>query len=371
MRQTLWQWTISWFVLVAGPATATAWWCYYWPVPCGHPVVSSPYCRPVKYCLPTPCGVPPPIVIVVPATVPHPPRPPRVEQLKSAASSPKVDERLPPQRLPTVTTPNAGDARAGGVPAAGSPVSAPRPPAPPSPSPPSDATIPAGSQIITKQRDTISPAIPAANGPPTAPTEPPLPALTLPPVPKTSETKTAPETRPLPETKLSLTPPVPSPGTPPRPVERHGPASGSLAQPQPLAPKEVSTPPVNRETITPLPPLTLPPEIPPVAPPPLPGLSPAPSTSTVRSSPIHQAALPRIITQTHIAEGFVHGYRRLRFYNYTDQELHLEIDGQQVKLPARSMLPAWAGPVVRWRYHSETRTETLGPQVRGLDVIFR
>lgn len=119
-----------------------------------------------------------------------------------------------------------------------------------------------------------------------------------------------------------------------------------------------------------LPPLTLPPEIPPVA--------GGGGSSTARYRPEvggvegtgRRAGQPRLSFRVWSGPVSREGYRLLRFVNYRDEELTVEVEGQRVRVPGRSQLPVWVGPVVRWRVAgSEERQWVFTGEVGGVDVI--
>lgn len=186
-------------------------------------------------------------------------------------------------------------------------------------------------------------------------------------------------------------PPLVLPGTPssprgsqsaPQPADDQKQANDYIPPPQVPLPAPAGPPKTGQE---PLPPLTLPPEIPPVVPPPpLPpssGSLAAPATSRYRPAQVtHEQKETSLTSGIHLQVRVQHwsvpptpdGYRLLRFLNYTDQPLRLSIEGRAVDLPARSQLPVWVGPQVRWRLGSESEQLLIWPaQVGGADVVVR
>jgi hypothetical protein len=170
-------------------------------------------------------------------------------------------------------------------------------------------------------------------------------------------------------------PPLKLPNAPVSPSGNNG-VSDRLpppALPLPPSPPAQSSPRNNSDT---LPPLTLPPEIPPVVPP-TPGGTGA-STSRYRperetSTPSHAAASahPSVRFQVWSRPPTPDGYRMLRFLNYTDRAVALQVEGQQVTVPARSQLPVWVGPVVRWQLaDGEVRQWVFPAEVGEVDIVF-
>lgn len=101
-----------------------------------------------------------------------------------------------------------------------------------------------------------------------------------------------------------------------------------------------------------LPPLTLPPEIPPVVPP-VPGAGGSgSSTSRYRGGSEGKEGGEGELRVSYRVWGggaLGEGYRLLRFLNYTEGAVTVEVEGRRVVVPGRSQLPVWVGPVVRWR----------------------
>lgn len=117
----------------------------------------------------------------------------------------------------------------------------------------------------------------------------------------------------------------------------------------------------------PLPSLTLPPDTP---------VKSAKTDSTSRSSPIAGSAAPRdLIVNVFPAgrnEAAAGGYRTVGFFNHTNRDLTLTIEGRVVKLPARSYLHAQLAATFTWGCAARpTARETVPDGADGLDVVFR
>jgi hypothetical protein len=66
------------------------------------------------------------------------------------------------------------------------------------------------------------------------------------------------------------------------------------------------------------------------------------------------------------------GYKTVGFYNHTDRELSLMIEGQSVKLPAKNYLHAKLGPTFTWSHGSSAAVHEAVPAgASGVDVVFR
>lgn len=324
------------------------------PVVCPPPVTFAPVCPP-------PVIVAPPVYPAPVAPMLPPPRvepPPRMATpMPAPAPTPSAGD--PPPR-PTAGlvpgTPPASPRVEPIRPASGSdtPVSpAPRSPAPetPPPTPPSAGDpqprfpvieIPKGLQLDPKPAE--QPKLPAADTP--------LPPLVLP---------KEPEFRPAPTGPSGELPKEPAnPATP----------SAAPSSPDPLTPAPTLPPLPETKKAEGFPPLVLPPD--PVALP-----KPAESTtrsSTSRSSPLSGSSQPVSVKVFPAAgpEPTAGGYRTVGFYNYTDRDLALTIEGQAVRLPARSYLHAQVGPSFSWSHATgATIRETVPPGAAGLDVVFR
>ncbi len=68
----------------------------------------------------------------------------------------------------------------------------------------------------------------------------------------------------------------------------------------------------------------------------------------------------------------VGGYRTVGFYNHTDRDLSLTIEGRAVKLPAKTYLHAKLGPTFTWSQGDQAVVrETVPEGSSGVDVVFR
>jgi|GEM_PF-5979654 len=180
-------------------------------------------------------------------------------------------------------------------------------------------------------------------------------------------------------------PPLKLPSIPVGPEKNSGTPDGVLLPVAPLPPPS-PPPPTPRNNAENLPPLTLPPEIPPVGPP----TSSGAEGSTSRYRPERQAPTavspaapngrsvspaasngPLVRFQVWSRPPATEGYRLLRFLNYTDRAVVLKVEGQSVTVPARSQLPVWVGPVVRWQLaDGEVHQWALRADVGGVDIVF-
>ncbi|AWM37486.1 hypothetical protein GobsT_45430 [Gemmata obscuriglobus] len=110
-----------------------------------------------------------------------------------------------------------------------------------------------------------------------------------------------------------------------------------------------------------LPPLTLPPDTP---------ISPDTKPTQVKSSPLSGALKVSVFPATGTAGA--NGLRKVGFYNHTDRDLALTIEGQAVKLPAKTYLHAQLPRTFTWKHSDQPVTkETVPTDASGLDVVFR
>jgi hypothetical protein len=66
------------------------------------------------------------------------------------------------------------------------------------------------------------------------------------------------------------------------------------------------------------------------------------------------------------------GYRTVGFYNHTDRDLNLTIEGRAVKLPSRTYLHAQLAPTFTWGHGDRpAASETVPDGAGGVDVVFR
>lgn len=113
-----------------------------------------------------------------------------------------------------------------------------------------------------------------------------------------------------------------------------------------------------------LPSLTLPPDSP-----------AAPKKSVSRSSPLTgERDGPTVSVFPAHADGaaLADGRKTVGFYNHTDRDLSLTIEGRAVKLPARTYLYAKLAPTFTWgRGDAPAVREAVPTGASGLDVVFR
>ena len=129
------------------------------------------------------------------------------------------------------------------------------------------------------------------------------------------------------------------------------PDAGLPLIPSPVPP--LSPDPKKTET---LPPLVLPPETPP---------------RTSRSSPVGAAAV-RVFAASGAGGESADGLKKVVFFNHTDRDVDLTIDGKDVPLPAKSYINARLGASFRWKHGGgETETATIPADAAGLDVVFK
>lgn len=227
-----------------------------------------------------------------------------------------------------------------------------------------DPQTPTGAPKIEEPK-IPSPAIPSP-GLPAAPVgEPKLPMFELP--KGGSDEKLPPLVLPTePDTKIP-SPTLPKmPSTEPKvsPQELPG---GSSAVPVPAPSPDVLTPPDTLKPKKPdaLPPLTLPPDTP-VAP----GASP--KTVEARSSPLTSAARELKVSVFPASGVATAGLRKIGFYNHTQYDLQLTLEGKTVTLPARSYLHAHLPPKFTWKCAGQPATSATVPtDATGLDVLIR
>lgn len=291
------------------------------------------------YAVPVP--VYPPPVFVQPCVPVYevPVAPPRVYQVPPVAAVQSPTPAVNPVKPPTAPA----------VTAVPKPAPAPTAVKPPEPDP---MFRPAGGPM------TASPA--AAPSPATAPKpEPETSPLVLPPVPDTTDTKPI-GTKPVDTKPMSPLVPSAMPSPAPAPV-------GGIKEPEPLAPTTKPMPKKPASSDDTLPPLVLPPEgpggpsgvVPPVG-----------DTSISRSSPLTAGPKVQVFT---VAGGAVPGQlRKVGFFNHTDRDIDLVIEGRAVKLPRKTYLHAQLPPTFTWKQADrKAETATVPDGAAGLDVLFR
>ena len=196
------------------------------------------------------------------------------------------------------------------------------------------------------------------------------------PIPKPAAPTLAPELPPDPAPPVI--PPL-VPGTKesrgPKPVE----PSAADATPLPApAPNELepSIPPASLPALPkssepnkpaaggePLPPLVLPPEAPG-------GSSGIVPESTSRSSPLSAQFQVRVFTATGALRAAA--TKRIGFFNHTNRDIDLVIEGRAVKLPRKTYIHAEVPPTFTWQHSGNPAKPTTVPaDSPGLDVLFR
>lgn len=66
------------------------------------------------------------------------------------------------------------------------------------------------------------------------------------------------------------------------------------------------------------------------------------------------------------------GYRMVSFFNHTNRDLNLTIEGRSVKLPAKTFLETKLNQAFTWSYgDNSSATERVPDGASGLDVVFR
>jgi hypothetical protein len=188
--------------------------------------------------------------------------------------------------------------------------------------------------------------------------KPKLPPLEL---PKENGTKLPPLELPRDDLKPPAVEP-PAPKLPPLEL----PGSTGPAVPTPAPAPDAPTPaPKNADA---LPPLTLPPDTPVVEPPTVAKSSPL--TGGAREPKV--SVFPASGTATSPVAGAAGGLRKVGFFNHTDRDLALVIDGKAVTLPAKSYIHAQVPPTFTWKHGKQpAATETIPADAAGLDVLFR
>jgi hypothetical protein len=301
------------------------------------------------YAPPPPCGSfgppayhQPPVVLVVPVYVP-------VAPATSAAP-------LPSPRVFTETTPPPVRPAPPAVKPDAVATPAPKPPEFRPSNPPRTATPPAVSPFAAP---TPAPAPPPEASPmsqaesvkPTAATEPPAPAKSAEPAPnpfRGGVPPAAPTDAKLPPLEPPVLPVVP----PPTPTTV-APATGAIIPPtNPILPTGPNLD---------LPPLTLPPE----------SSAPASAPPTVsKSSPLAAAVKVKLLPAA--GKPAAGPTRQVGFFNHTDRDLDLVIQGKAVALPRKTYVYAEVPPSFAWKHGGNpTQTETVPAGAAGLDVVFQ
>ena len=354
-----------WFAMLgvlAVPAVGAACWPLWqrplWaPRACPPPMAYRPmyapmYAPPPVYVAPPLCQPAVPVAPAVPAPASSLP-PPRIESVPHT-ETPKSD--APKSAAPRTAVPSPAPA-----PGMGSAIPSPMPPATlPKVTPESEPVRPAtGSDAPAREPDSTGASRPPAKP---APAEPEFPKVEIPKNLQT-EPKAAPK-RPR-DPDMSAVPKVPAVGAPKDPaipaIPSAAPAPESLIPPPSLPMLPDAKKGEN------LPSLTLPPDIP-VAP-------DKKGESTSRSSPLTGGGVSGLRVSVFPAKGAevpAFGYRAVGFYNHTNRDLALTIEGRAVKLPARSYLHAQLAPSFTWSHGERpANRETVPAGAGGVDVVFR
>lgn len=310
------------FALVLVPDWASARW------PRGEPVYYYP-CAPVYYAPPVYCQP----VYVQPCLPVNPPMlaPPRIEPVKPRAGS-------------SLDAPRS--------------IAQPNPPAPVRPAEIEPVRPAANVETPKLPKIDVAPAPKPTEPEPKAPKldfptltpEPKQPVIEL---PKVDEPKLPPLELPKDTGSNPKLPPLELPGVPAIPVP--APAPDSLIPPSALpVPKTADT----------LPPLTLPPDTP---------VSPDAKPVEAKSSPL-AAVANGVKVSVFPASGVVaaNGVRKVGFYNHTDRDLSLTIEGKAVALPAKTYILAHLPPTFTWKHGDKPATkETVPADAAGIDVLFK
>jgi hypothetical protein len=328
------------FGVVALPDWANACWFRWWGQ---HPAYVQPS-YPVYPAYPAPVYpsypvcVPPPVYVCPPAPS-YPLPPPRVERTPRMANP--APAPAPPSGVGTATPkPTRPPAVETVRPASGSDTISPQVmPASPVPMPKKAEPPKVAPEPTAKPAEAAAPKDEGA-----------LPKLD---VPKDENFRPVPN----PKDAVPALPPVPGTGDTAVP-------SPAPAMPEPLIPSPSVPALPDPKKPADLPSLTLPPDSP---------ILPQ-KKSTSRSSPLTGGeADPK--AEVFAASGggnLAGGYKTVGFYNHTDRDLNLVIEGRSVKLPAKSYLNAQLGPTFTWGHANGTATrETVPPGASGLDVVFR
>ncbi len=140
---------------------------------------------------------------------------------------------------------------------------------------------------------------------------------------------------------------------------------GTAAIPVPAPSAEVLIPPTGAATpknADALPPLSLPPD------------SPVAPTKPVeaKSSPLRAAAVLKVQVFPAAGVPVIGALRKVGFYNHTARDIALTIEGQSVKLPAKSYLFAQLPSTFSWVCAGKSFVkETIPDDATGLDVLIR
>jgi hypothetical protein len=156
------------------------------------------------------------------------------------------------------------------------------------------------------------------------------------------------------------------PAAPPAKVEPKSPAlvlPPNLPAP-PAVPTAAPAPDADpKRPADPIPPLVLPPDT-------TGGASGVVLPTTARSSPL--AAAPRVQVFPVAGAAAAGAARRVGFFNHTDRDIRLTVEGRTVTLPAKSYLHAELPPTFTWsEAGGPPRSTTVSAGSPGVDVLFR
>jgi hypothetical protein len=316
------------------------------------------------YPLEVPCCPP---ACVSPPVTSYPLAPPRVEAVpKAAPSSAGATRPRPPANPPSDLRPAGGtvDPVSPNIPAAMPPRKDPPPAAVTEAAPPRKADPPAAAVTDT-------PPLPKFPGVDTPNDNGALPKLVVPkepdftpiPVPK------GPESTPV---RPAVPVPAPAASEPKAPALElpREPGGSAVPGPAPALPEGLIPSQSVPELPEPgkpstLPSLTLPPDSP-----------VAPQKSVSRSSPLAAGrdAGPAVSVFPARADrdAPADGRKTVGFYNHTDRDVSLTIEGRAVTLPARTYLHAKLAPTFTWGHGAAAPVREAVPAgASGLDVVFR
>ena len=343
MRRQLCVFALAALVLV--PDWVSACW-PRWVGPAYDPVPVY-YAPPPVYCQPVyvvPCVPVAPPVLPLPriepskprsgSTTETPARPPRVEAVRPAAAveTPKV---VKPDPAPAPLTPEQK------IPPVEIPKFAPEAKLPPIELPKVEPGPKLPPIELPKSTDPELPPIEF----PANDKEPKLPPLEL---PKTDTPK------PIELPKADARPKLP-------PIEL--PKADVLPKPSGLEFPGVPAVPVPAPAPDALPPLTLPPDTP---------VAPDAKPVESKSSPLTTAREVKVSVFAASGTAAGRGLRTVGFFNHTDRDLSLTIEGKAVKLPAKTYLHAQLPPAFTWAHGDKPAAkETVPADASGVDVLFK
>ena len=358
------------FALALVPDWASACW-PRWGSPADDRAYYVPiYHGPVYYAPQPVYGQP---IYVQPCVPMYPPvlQPPRVEQAKPKAGASLAEPSRPiAQPTPTPPAPTKPPVVEHVRPASGVEVVPTKPetvPAKPEPAPAPPAETPRRGGLFevpsTSSPEAKKPAERPKNvesiPPTTVPTEPKLPSLTEPKLPSLTEPKLPSLTEPkLPSLDAPKLPSLDLPKSPDPKASAHD-RSTTTAVPVPAPPPDTLTPKLPDS----LPPLTVPPDTP-VTP-----LKPV----EARSSPLSGAGR-ELKVNVFPASGAAtaDGSRKVGFYNHTNRDIALVIEGRSVSLPAMTYVHAQLPATFTWKCADKPAAQTTVPaDATGLDVLIR